>query len=74
MSPKNQGEGDKEAGRRFNAKETRFVKQGGAKNRPNPLQPGDVAAESTGKARAKRGDQDQRDAAVMREKAAVTKK
>ncbi len=69
MTPKNQGEGDKEAGRRFNEKETQFVKRGGAKNRPDPVQPGDLAAESAGKARARRGDQDSRDAAVMHDKA-----
>ena len=69
MTRKNQGEGDKDSARRFNDKETQFVKRGGAKNRPDPVQPGDLAAESAGKARAKRGDQDSRDAAVMRDTA-----
>lgn len=69
MTRKNQGEGDKDSAQRFNEKETQFVKRGGAKNRPEPVQPGDVAAESAGKSRARRGDQDSRDAAVMRDKA-----
>jgi hypothetical protein len=74
MVPKNQGEGNTVAAQRFNAEETRFVKKGGAKNRPSPAQSSDVDAEKAGKAHAKRGDQDRRDAAVMREKSAARKK
>ena len=66
MSSKNQGEGDKQAARRFNEKETKFVARGGAAGKPEPTKPGDRAAEAFGKARAKRGDQDLRDAAKMR--------
>ncbi len=69
MTRKNQGEGHRDSARRFSENETKFVKWGGAKNRPEPAQPGDIAAESAGKARARRGDQDSRDAAVMRNKA-----
>ncbi len=67
MKTRNQGEGDKDAARRFNTNEQRFVKRGGASRKPEPAQPGDAEAAEAGKARAKRGDQDVSDATRMRE-------
>jgi hypothetical protein len=73
VNHKNQGEGDKQSARRFNKDETKFVKDGGAAGKPEPVKSGDRAAEALGKARAKRGDQDQRDAAKMRDAVASKK-
>lgn len=70
MKSKIQGEGDYEAARRFNAKETQFVQSGRVKSRKvanlMPESPSEQAAVRVGKSRAKRADQDGKDATLMK--------
>lgn len=73
MASRIQGEGDKQAARRFNANETRFVKRGGANGKPAATQPGDEAAAAAGKSRAKHGEQDAIDAKRLRDKVGKNK-
>lgn len=66
MKSKIQGEGDYASAQEFNEKQRQFVRRGGANKRPNGLPVAEAAAaEQAGKRRAKRPEQDRRDAALM---------